>query len=63
MTTNHPAHGPVSLEHLHQISILLPSLTRRMPDRERLMWEVMLKIRSADHAYGMVHDQSKGEKH
>ncbi|AXC88644.1 hypothetical protein GRT64_004719 [Salmonella enterica] len=59
MTTNHPAHGP---DRLRQISTLLPSLTRRMPGRERLMWEDMLKIRSADHAYGMVRGKSQGEK-
>ena len=44
------------------VSALLPFLTRRMPDRERLMWEEMLKTRSADHAYGMVRGKSQGEK-
>ncbi|ECG8516303.1 hypothetical protein DLR11_15030 [Salmonella enterica subsp. salamae] len=43
-------------------SAMLPSLTRRMPDRERLMWEDMLKTRFADHAYGMVRGKSQGEK-
>lgn len=43
-------------------SALLPSPTRRMPDRERLMWEDMLKTRFADHAYGMVRGKSQGEK-
>ncbi|EJD8841931.1 hypothetical protein M2755_004069 [Salmonella enterica] len=42
------------------VSALLPTLTRRMPDRERLMWEDMLKTRSADHAYGIVRDKSQG---
>lgn len=37
------------------ISSLLPALTRQMPVRERRMWEEMLDIRSADHAYGLVH--------
>lgn len=44
------------------VSALLPSLTRRMSDRERLMWEDMLKTRSADHAYGMVRGKPQGEK-
>ncbi|EAM2847060.1 hypothetical protein AB5E31_005038 [Salmonella enterica] len=56
----------LTLEHLafidRWVSSLLPSLTRRMPDRERLMWEDMLKTRSADHAYGIVRDKSQGEK-
>lgn len=43
------------------ISGLLPALTRQMPARERRMWEEMLDIRSADHAYGMVHRQSQEE--
>ena len=43
------------------ISGLLPALTRQMPARERRMWEEMLEIRSADHAYGMVHRQSQEE--
>lgn len=44
------------------VSGLLPALTRRMPARERLMWEEMLKIRSAQSAYGVVHGKSQGEK-
>lgn len=44
------------------VRALLPSLTRRMPDRERLMWEDMLTTRFADHAYGMVRGKSQGEK-
>ncbi|EKK8547424.1 hypothetical protein PPR50_001725 [Salmonella enterica] len=43
------------------ISSLLPALTRQMPVRERRMWEEMLDIRSADHAYGLVHRPSQGE--
>ncbi|CAD5570968.1 TPA: hypothetical protein ACGR07_002893 [Escherichia coli] len=43
------------------ISGLLPALTRQMPVRERHMWEEMLDICSADHAYGMAHHQSQGE--
>jgi len=43
------------------ISGLLPALTRQMSVRERRMWEEMLDIRSADHAYGMVHRQSQEE--
>ncbi|EBA7365258.1 hypothetical protein B8Z04_23265 [Salmonella enterica] len=43
------------------ISSLLPALTRQMPVRERRMWEEMLDIRSADHAYGMSHHPSQGE--
>lgn len=43
------------------ISSLLPALTRQMPVRERRMWEEMLVIRSADHAYGMSHLPSQGE--
>ncbi|MBA1728745.1 hypothetical protein G9H33_27135, partial [Escherichia coli] len=53
------------MEHLafvdRWISGLLPALTRQMPAREQRMWEEMLDIRSADHAYGMVHRQSQEE--
>lgn len=44
------------------VSGLLPALTRRIPVRERHMWEEMLKIRSAQSAYGMAPRQSQGEK-
>ncbi|MDX9500308.1 hypothetical protein SM438_21315 [Salmonella enterica] len=44
------------------VSSMLPSLTRRMPTRERLMWEEMLEIRSSQSAYGMAPRQSQGEK-
>ncbi|ECG4940276.1 hypothetical protein CB196_22380 [Salmonella enterica subsp. enterica serovar Concord] len=68
MAVSTPGSEPVwlTLERLafidRWVSALLPTLTRRMPDRERLMWEDMLKTRSADHAYGMVRGKSQGEK-
>ncbi|MHA3928323.1 hypothetical protein ACX13C_25930 [Klebsiella oxytoca] len=44
------------------LSSLLPTLTRQMPARERLMWEEMLEIHSAQSAYGMAPRQSQGEE-
>ncbi|EMK8627161.1 hypothetical protein V9M40_004184 [Salmonella enterica subsp. enterica serovar Newport] len=44
------------------LSSLLPALTRQMPVRERLMWEEMLEIHSAQSAYGMAPRQSQGQE-
>ncbi|ECI4151917.1 hypothetical protein DPO80_16425 [Salmonella enterica subsp. salamae] len=44
------------------LSSLLPALTRQMSARERLMWEEMLEIHSAQSAYGMAPRQPQGEK-
>ncbi|ECE0939761.1 hypothetical protein ZP13_16365 [Salmonella enterica subsp. enterica] len=37
-------------------------LSSLLPARERLMWEEMLKIHSAQSAYGMAPRQSQGEE-